>query len=414
MSYTLYAPQAGSRAFKILIAAEYNGVDLNVPEKFVMGVDNKTPEFLALNPLGKVPVLATPEGPIYESNAIARYVARLRADTGLTGKTFYESGQVDQWVDFVTNEMETPLAALMYPIFGYAKYNHDVHLKALEDIKKSLQILENHLLLRTYFVGEAITLADICVFGALIYPFKFIFDKDFRKPYSNLSRWFSTVANQPEFAAIVGDVPLCDVATVADGAPTKEVKKAAAAPKKEKKEAAPKDDDEFEAPKEKKAEHPLAVLNRESPASMKIDDWKVCYSNTKPLSKAMEWLWANVDLKDYSFWFMKYNYNEENKKMFMTCNAVGGFIQRSDAMRKFSFGVMDVLGAEGGLIEIVGCWMFRGQSVEHMLEANPDAEYYTWTKVENLDDATKARIAAYWCNEDDLEGKPIADGKVFK
>ncbi|OQR80748.1 elongation factor 1-gamma, partial [Thraustotheca clavata] len=198
-----------------------------------------------------------------------------------------------------------------------------------------------------------------------------------------------------------------------DGAPTKQTKKAAAPSKKEKKEAAPKDDD-FEAPKEKKVEHPLAALNRTSPPKMKIDDWKVCYSNTKPLSKAMEYLWQNVDLKDYSFWFMKYNYNDENKKMFMTCNAVGGFIQRSDAMRKFAFGVMDVVGEEGGLIEIVGCWMFRGQSVEYMLDANPDAEYYTWTKVETLDDATKARIAAYFCNEDDLEGKKIADGKVFK
>jgi elongation factor 1-gamma len=83
-------------------------------------------------------------------------------------------------------------------------------------------------------------------------------------------------------------------------------------------------------------------------------------------------------------------------------------------MRKFSFGVMSVVGKEGGVIEIVGCWMFRGQSVAHMIEANPDAEYYTWTKVEKLDAAAKARISAYWCNEDELEGKPIADGKVFK
>ncbi|RLN92040.1 hypothetical protein BBJ28_00024637, partial [Nothophytophthora sp. Chile5] len=65
-------------------------------------------------------------------------------------------------------------------------------------------------------------------------------------------------------------------------------------------------------------------------------------------------------------------------------------------------------------IIITGCWLFRGDSEKHMIEANPDAEYYTWKKVEELNDETKARIAAYWCNEDELEGKPIADSKVFK
>lgn len=38
-----------------------------------MGTDNKTPEYLKKNPLGKVPVLDTPQGAIWESNAIARY-----------------------------------------------------------------------------------------------------------------------------------------------------------------------------------------------------------------------------------------------------------------------------------------------------------------------------------------------------
>ncbi|PRQ20567.1 putative thioredoxin-like protein [Rosa chinensis] len=38
-----------------------------------MGVSNKTPQFLKMNPIGKVPVLETPDSPVFESNAIARY-----------------------------------------------------------------------------------------------------------------------------------------------------------------------------------------------------------------------------------------------------------------------------------------------------------------------------------------------------
>ena len=43
--------------------------------------EHKSAAFLAKNPLGKVPVLETPHGCLFESGAIARYVARLRNDT---------------------------------------------------------------------------------------------------------------------------------------------------------------------------------------------------------------------------------------------------------------------------------------------------------------------------------------------
>ncbi|CAI5700981.1 unnamed protein product [Peronospora effusa] len=404
-SLKLYTYPANHRVFKVLIAAEFNGIDIELPE-FDFAKDAESTELKAKSPTGKVPFLETEEGTIFTSGAIARYVARLRQDTGLYGKTFFESGQVDSWIDFSAQELEVPLEVWVHPILVASKSNPAALAKAKVDVKNALQTLENHLHLRTYLVGEQITLADIVVASTLIYPFKFVLDKEFRKPYSAVTRWFSTLVNQPEFQAVVGDVPLIDVAMTAEGDDSaKKTKKAA--PKKEK--AAPKE----EAPKPKKVEHPLAVLNREKPSSLNLDAWKVQYSNTKNLADAMTWFWEHLDTEGYSLWFCDYNYNNENTKMFMTCNAVGGFLQRSEAMRKYAFGVMDVCGAEGSEIIITGCWLFRGDSAQHMVEANPDAEYYTWKKAE-LNDETKARVAAYWCNEDELEGKPIADSKVFK
>ncbi len=66
--------QQNPRAAKALIAAQYNGVQIDVPA-FEFGKTNETPEFLAQFPMGKVPCMATPQGPIYESNAMARYSA---------------------------------------------------------------------------------------------------------------------------------------------------------------------------------------------------------------------------------------------------------------------------------------------------------------------------------------------------
>lgn len=406
----LYTYPGNARAIKALVAAEFNGVHIEVPAFDMASM--KTKEFLAKNPLGKVPVLETDEGSIFESNAIARYIARLRPDTYLYGKTFFESAQVDSWIDFATNEVEVPVNSWLGPVLGYRAFNADVSAKAKEDTKKVLQVLENHLLLRTYLVGEQITLADIVVACSLFYAFKIVFDKDFRKPYTAVTRWFQTLMNQPEFQAVVGDVPLCDVANVAEGDKSAAPKKAAAPKKEAKKEKVP---DAFEEPKPaKKVEHPLAILNKEKPSPLVFDSWKVEYSNNKDLNAAMNWFWEHLDTEGYSLWFSDYNYNKENTKLFMTCNAVSGFLQRSEAMRKFAFGVMHVVGAEGSEIKITGCWLFRGDSEKHMIEANPDAEYYTWTRVTDLTPENKARIAAYWINEDELEGFPIVDSKVFK
>jgi elongation factor 1-gamma len=74
MALVIHAPVGNKKnVFKALIAAEYVGVKIELTPSFEIGVTNKTPEFLAFSPLGKVPVLETPEGAIAESNAIARY-----------------------------------------------------------------------------------------------------------------------------------------------------------------------------------------------------------------------------------------------------------------------------------------------------------------------------------------------------
>jgi len=69
-----------------------------------------------------MPVLETPEGSLFESNAIARYVARL-APSNLLGSSAIEAGQVDMWIDWSTNEVDGPLSSWIYPLFGYLPYD---------------------------------------------------------------------------------------------------------------------------------------------------------------------------------------------------------------------------------------------------------------------------------------------------
>ena len=129
--------------------------------------DHKSPAFLAKNPLGKVPVLDTPSGPIFESGAIARYVARLRSDANLLGASFYQQAQVDQWIDFGANEVEPARGILFYPLVGYLQFNDKAASEAKKELTTALNVLNGHLANNTFMVGNAITLADISIVAAL-------------------------------------------------------------------------------------------------------------------------------------------------------------------------------------------------------------------------------------------------------
>jgi elongation factor 1-gamma len=102
MSLTLWSSHGNSRATKILIAAEI----ANVPLEFkYIGYENlKTKEFLAVNPFGRIPTLETPEGPIFESFAILRYIAR--KSNSLYGKDAWEQAQIDTWLNMSLSELD--------------------------------------------------------------------------------------------------------------------------------------------------------------------------------------------------------------------------------------------------------------------------------------------------------------------
>ena len=77
----MLAGERNSNARKAMIAANYVGTQISWPPGFRFGVDNKTEDFLKKNPAGQVPMLEGPDGPIFESNAIAKYTNATRNKT---------------------------------------------------------------------------------------------------------------------------------------------------------------------------------------------------------------------------------------------------------------------------------------------------------------------------------------------
>ncbi|CAH9109242.1 unnamed protein product [Cuscuta europaea] len=415
MALTLHSSATNKNAFKALIAAEYTGVKVELVKDFQMGVSNKTPEFLEMNPIGKVPVLETPDGTVFESNAIARYVAKLKPDNHLFGSSLIDYAHVEQWNDFSATEIDANTGRWLYPRLGFG-----VHLPPAEEIavaalKRALEALNTHLASNTYLVGHSITLADIVMTCNLSVGFKLIMTKSFTKDFPHVERYFWTMVNQPNFSKILGEIKQAESVppppSKKPAAQAKESAKPKEEPKKE--EAKPKEEGvEEEAPKPK-PKNPLDLL---PPSKMVLDDWKRLYSNTKTNFRevAIKGFWDMYDPEGYSLWFCDYKYNDENTVSFVTLNKVGGFLQRMDLARKYAFGKMLVIGSQPPF-KVKGLWLFRGKEVpKFLMDEVYDMELYEWKEVDINDEAQKERVNQMIEDQEPFEGEALLDAKCFK
>merc|ERR1711972_1221311 len=204
---TLYTYPDNFRAQKALIAAKYSGAEVTVAKDFVFGESNKKPEFLKKFPLGKVPAFEGSDGVLLtESNAIAYYVAN---DELRGGSDAAARAQVVQWMCMADNEILPASCTWVFPTLGIMQFNKTATERAKGDVKSALKTLNDHLLTRTFLVGERLTLADIAVACTLLNLYKHVLEPAFRKPFMNVTRWFSTVINQPNAKTVIGDFALC-------------------------------------------------------------------------------------------------------------------------------------------------------------------------------------------------------------
>ena len=227
-------------------------------------------------------------------------------------------------------ELLTPVSHYIWPIKGRVPYNKKSVDDALEQALKAADVLEKHLLINTFLVGERLTLADVFAAGLLTRGFENIFDKNWRATSPNLGRWYDTVTHQPIYTAVKPSSEMCAERlknAPPQGAGKKEKKEKE--PKKEKEAAkpkvaaaaaapAPEEDDEPAPPP--KPKHPLEALDR---PTFVLDDWKRKYSNEETREVALPWFWENLKPDEYSLWRVDYRYNEELTQVFMTSNLIG-------------------------------------------------------------------------------------------
>jgi glutathione S-transferase len=191
---------AGMSPRRVRIFLAEKGISIERREVDAAGGANSTPDFLRLNPLGKLPVLELDDGTsIAESLAICRYLETLNPDPPLMGRTPREVADIEMW----TLRMDHELSQIIALAFVHSSDFYRGRIEQIPEVAswargRTLQTmawLDGELADRSHIAGDGYTLADIvaqCAFvlgkavGLRIAP-----------DMTNLSRWFTEVTARP-------------------------------------------------------------------------------------------------------------------------------------------------------------------------------------------------------------------------
>jgi len=185
--------------YKVRLTATYAGVPIERREYDIMKGETRTPEFLAnVSANGRIPVLQAGKRFIPESNAICFYIA--------DGSALIPTDRADRadmlhWMFWEQYHHEPNIATLRF-------WMRWLGLDRLTDLQRSqmpvkrklgteaLQLMDEHLSGRQWFVGEALSLAEITL-GTLVYRWH-AFPIE-RPPLKNLKAWFERLRERPAF-----------------------------------------------------------------------------------------------------------------------------------------------------------------------------------------------------------------------
>jgi glutathione S-transferase len=153
---------APTRSIRVRWTLQELGVDYeSVPVNLLAG-EHRRPEFLTINPAGRVPVLVDGDLVLTESVAIVLYLADKCSSKGLIPTDLKERAQVNRWLLFAATELEQPLWRISRHTMLYPEDQRlpgDVIL-ASQEFKAMAAVLEKHMHGRQFVVGDSATVAD--------------------------------------------------------------------------------------------------------------------------------------------------------------------------------------------------------------------------------------------------------------
>jgi glutathione S-transferase len=182
---------------KACAAARHVNADVEFIHVDIGRGEQRTPQFLAMNPNARLPVLQDGDWTLWESNAIMCHLS----DATHADLWPHDSRQVEvmRWLSwdsqhFTRHGGELYFQLLIRPKFNLGPADPAAVEEAMAQFRSSARVLDDHLRDRDYLVGEALSVADFAVGGALPYA------EGARLPldeFPNVRRWYARLNELP-------------------------------------------------------------------------------------------------------------------------------------------------------------------------------------------------------------------------
>ncbi len=201
----LYDYKAGPNPRRVRIFLAEKGIDVPLVHTDIVKREQKTPEFLAKNPIGSIPVLELEDGTcISESVAICRYFEELHPEPPLFGRTPLEKAQIEMWLRRVELNFMVPVG--MVWIHGHpltARLIKQIP-EAAEQNRKRTQLgyalLNDQLANQDFVAGDDYSVVDAVLLASLDFANGLV-GVPYESSLTHLKRWHESVSARPSAEA---------------------------------------------------------------------------------------------------------------------------------------------------------------------------------------------------------------------
>jgi glutathione S-transferase len=193
-TYRVYGDHRSGNCYKVALILSLTGRPYQWHETNVMNGETRTPEFLSINPNGRVPLLQLPDGrTLPESNAILLHLAE--GTPYLPGDS-WERARVYQWLFFeqYSHEPAIAVARFIRLLAGQAEQQKKRLAELDQKGHQALCVMETVLKEATFFAGPRMTVADIALYAYTHVAGEGGFDL---AAYPEIRAWLSRVAAEP-------------------------------------------------------------------------------------------------------------------------------------------------------------------------------------------------------------------------
>jgi len=204
---------ARTRAFRVLWVAKELKLDYEHLPVEIGDAGARTPEFLAINPNGRLPVIVDDGFVLFESLAITLYLAKKHANGTLYPGTLEAEARAWQWSLWAVTEVDRgvniwSLHAVRLPPAERDERKRD---EALDVLKAPFRVLDAALAKEPYLLGDAFTVADLNVAAVISRAV----DMDL-SAVSNLKAWLTRCLERPAARAALALKSKADSETPAE------------------------------------------------------------------------------------------------------------------------------------------------------------------------------------------------------